>query len=178
MVDLALTIRLARQDDATDVAQVYIDSWQDTYAGLLPFALLRAMTAKGQTARWLAAIQRRECILVAESRHGIVGMASIGPARDNALGFDGEVYSLYVDPSYLGCGVGRALLKGSFEALRQNGMRSCVIWAHAKNHARYFYEAMGGRLVAERAAKVMGESCPETAYGWRTLAVAERTAAR
>jgi len=178
MVDLALTIRLARQDDAADVAQVYIASWQDTYPGLLPAALLRAMTVKGQTARWLAAIQRQEPVLVAESRDGIIGMASTGQARDGALGFDGEIYSLYVDPSYLGCGVGRALLKASFDALRQNGMHSCVIWAHAKNHARYFYEAMGGRLVAERSAKVLGESCPEAAYGWRTLAVAERTAVR
>jgi len=180
MSKLALDIRLARQDDAADVAQVYIDSWQDTYPGVLPSALLRAMTAKGQTTRWLAAIraQGREKVLVADSRHGIVGMTSLGPARDRVLGFDGEVYTLYVDPAYFGMGVGRALLKGAFGTLRQDGMSCCVIWAHARNHARFFYEAMGGRLIAERNAQIMGEPCPETAYGWKTLAVAERTNAR
>lgn len=180
MSNLALDIRLARQDDAADVAQVYIDSWHDTYPGVLPSALLRAMTPKGQTTRWLAAIraQGREKVLVADSRHGIVGMASLGPARDKALGFDGEVYTLYVDPAYFGMGVGRALLKGAFSTLRQDGMSSCVIWAHARNHARFFYEAMGGRLIAERHAQIMGEPCPETAYGWRTLALVERTSAR
>ena len=180
MKPLALRIRQARLDDAADVAQVYIDSWHDTYPGVLPNAMLRAMTPRGQTARWEAAIrsQARETVLVADSCHGIIGMASLGPARDRALGFDGEVYTLYVDPAYFGLGAGRALLKGAFAALRQNGLTSCVIWAHARNHARYFYEAMGGRLIAERTARLMGEPCPEAAFGWKVLAVAERTAAR
>jgi ribosomal protein S18 acetylase RimI-like enzyme len=180
MSNFALDIRQARPDDAADVAQVYIDSWHDTYPGVLPAALLRAMTAKGQTARWLASIraQGHEKVLVADSRYGIVGMASLGAARDRTLGHDGEVYTLYVDPAYFGMGVGRALLDGAFAALRQDGMRSCVIWAHARNNARFFYEAMGGRLIAERHAKLMGEPCPEVAFGWKTLALVERTSAR
>ncbi|MDE1939201.1 MAG: GNAT family N-acetyltransferase [Alphaproteobacteria bacterium] len=181
MSNLALQIRLARQEDAANVARVYIESWHDTYPGVLPNSLLRAMTLKGQTARWRAAIcsQGREMVLVAESsRYGIVGMTSMGPARDNGLGFDGEIYTLYVDPSFYGRGAGRSLLKGAFSTLRKGGMSSCVIWAHARNHARFFYEAMGGRLIAERTAKLMGETVPEAAFGWRTLALAERSPVR
>jgi len=181
MSELALHIRQARQEDAADIAQVYIDSWHDTYPGMLPGALLRSMTPRGQTARWEAAIraQGRETVLVAESTsHGIVGMASLGPARDGVLGFDGEIYTLYVDPSFFGRGVGRALLQGAFAVLRRGGMSSCVIWAHARNHARFFYEAMGGRLTAERTGSLMGETVPETAFGWKTLALAERSPAR
>lgn len=181
MSNLALQIRLARPEDAAEVARVYIESWHDTYPGVLPSSLLRAMTPKGQTARWRTAIRApsREAVLVAESsRHGIIGMASMGPARDDGLGFDGEIFTLYVDPAFYGRGAGRALLKGAFSALRKSGMSSCVIWAHARNHARFFYEAMGGRLIAERTAKLMGETVPETAFGWRTLALAERSPAR
>ena len=181
MTNLAHQIRLARQDDAAEVARVYIESWHDTYPGVLPTSLLRAMTTKGQTARWQASIraQGREAVLVAESNlHGIVGMASMGPVRDDGLGFNGEIYTLYVDPAFYGRGVGRALLKGAFSVLSKNGMSSCVIWAHARNHARFFYEAMGGRLIAERSARLMGETVPEAAYGWKTLALAERSPAR
>lgn len=180
MSELALHIRQARLDDAADVAQVYIDSWHDTYPGVLPTELLRAMTPRGQTTRWEAAIrhQEREIVLVADSNQGIIGMASLGPARDRALGFEGEIYTLYVDPAYFGMGVGRALLKGGFSVLRQQGMSNCVIWAHARNNARFFYEAMGGRLIAERTAKLMGEPCPETAFAWKVLALAERTPVR
>jgi GNAT superfamily N-acetyltransferase len=180
MSTLAVEIRPARLDDAADVAQVYIDSWHDTYPGVLPNALLLAMTPRGQTARWQAAIRNsaHETVLVADSHHGVVGMASLGAARDPELGFDGEVYTLYVDPAYYGQGIGRALLEGAFAALRDRSIASCVIWAHAKNHARYFYQAMGGRLIAERTARLMGEPCPELAFGWKVLALAEHNPAR
>ena len=45
MSNLALQIRPARQDDAAEVARVYIDSWHDTYPGVLPTSLLRAITS-------------------------------------------------------------------------------------------------------------------------------------
>lgn len=179
MEPLALTIRLARPNDAADIARVYIDSWHDTYPGVLSKQLLCAMTGKGQAARWRMSIERKELVLVAENeKHGVVGMASAGAARDRDLGFDGEVYTLYVDPAFFGCGAGRELLNGTFAELRRRAFRSCVIWAHAKNNARFFYEAMGGRLVAERNGRIMGDTVPEVAFGWKTLALAERSVAR
>jgi ribosomal protein S18 acetylase RimI-like enzyme len=181
MGDHPIVVRAARPDDAAGVARVYIESWHDTYPSILPTQLLCAMTPRGQTARWQAAIQARgrEQVLVAEkSGAGIIAMASFGPSRDSDLGFDGEVYTLYVDPSYFGLGLGRALLRSSFSALGARGYSSCVIWAHAKNPARFFYEKMGGRLIAERTARMMGDAVPETAFGWRRLALAERSTAR
>jgi ribosomal protein S18 acetylase RimI-like enzyme len=179
MESLALRVRSARLSDAAHVARVYIESWHDTYPGVLSKQLLCAMTPKGQTARWQAAIRGREAVLVAEhDRHGIVGMASLGAARDRALGFDGEVYTLYVDPAFYGRGAGRVLLDGAFASLRERAFHSCVIWAHAQNNARFFYEAMGGRLVAERTARMMGDAVPETAFGWKKLMLAERSIAR
>ena len=177
MDDLAFTVRAARHEDAQAVARVYIDSWHDTYPAILPTELLRAMTPRGQTARWRAAIvgSSRERVLVAESsQHGIVGMTSFGPAQDRALGYDGEVYTLYVAPGFFGCGVGSALLAAAFGALRASTYSSCVIWAHARNPARYFYETLGGRLVAERVRRMLGTAVPEAAFGWPNLALAEK----
>ena len=125
------------------------------------------------------AIERKELVLVAEhERYGIVAMASAGATRDRAIGFDGEVYTLYVDPAHFGQGAGRQLLNGTFAELQRRAFRSCVIWAHAKNNARFFYEAMGGRLIAERTARMMGDTVPEVAFGWKTLALTERSVAR
>ena len=177
----AIAVRTARADDAGEIARIYIEAWHDTYPAILSKQLLCSMTPRGQTARWRAAIRAgaREQVLVAEvSRVGVIGMASLGPCRDRGMGFDGEVYTLYVDPPHFGHGVGRALLKGAFAALQARGYHSCVIWAHASNPARYFYEAMGGRLMAERTTRMMGEPVAEAAFCWRKLAVAERSAAR
>lgn len=177
---LALMIRKARQDDADAIARVYVDSWQDAFPGVLPLSLLQAMSLKGQTARWQSAILARapESVLVAEREGAVIGMASLGPARDAGIGYDGEVYSLYVDPAHYGNGAGSALLKEAFAGMAAIGMTSCMIWAHARGQARFFCQAMGGRLVAERATMLMGEKVPEAAYGWRTLVLAERSTAR
>lgn len=180
MDQLVVSIRPARAEDAAQIARVYIESWHDAYAGILPNRLLCAMTPKGQAARWRAAIRARgrESVLVAEcDNHGVVGMTSFGPSRDGMVGFDGEIYTLYVDPAFYGRGSGRALLQGAFGALRKRGQSSCVIWAHAKNPVRFFYEAVGGRLIAERTVQMMGDPVPENAFGWRKLALAERSKA-
>ena len=171
MDDLALSVRLARPEDAADLARIYIDSWQDTYAGMISHALLGAMSHKHHTARWLTAIKGPTTVLVAEDmRAGVIGLTSLGAARDRSLGFEGEVYTLYVDPAFLGLGTGRALLEGAFDSLKERKLRSCLIWAHARNNACFFYEAMGGKRIATRTTRLMGELTPEIAFGWRQLA--------
>jgi ribosomal protein S18 acetylase RimI-like enzyme len=177
MEDIVTAVRAARPGDAQAVARVYIDSWQDTYPSILPVELLCAMTPKGQAARWRAAILSRggERIFVAEcAQHGVVGMTSFGPAHDRGPGFDGEVYTLYVDPDFFGLGIGKALLRAAFGAMRSAKLTSCIIWAHAGNPARFFYEAMGGRLVAQRSRRLMGTAVPEAAFGWHRLSLADR----
>ncbi len=170
MDDLALSVRLARPSDAADLARIYIESWQDTYAGLIPHNLLGSMSLKNHTARWQTAMRGPGAVLVAEDpHHGAVGLASLGAARDGALGFDGEIYTLYVDPAFLGRGTGRVLMAGAFERLKDRRCRSCIVWSHARNNACFFYEAMGGRRVAERITRTMGEATPEIAFGWKRL---------
>ena len=177
-----LTIRKARPSDAESVARVYVESWRDTYPLVLPARLLSSMTVEGQSARWrnAIAIAAREAVYVAEDKGRIVGMTSMGRARDPGLGYDAEIYTLYVDPMLTGGGIGRALLAGAFAALAERGHTRCVIWAHAGNPARFFYEAMGGKPIAERTTSMMGVAVPEIAFGWNRLALAEtsRTTSR
>ena len=170
------TVRKARPADAEAVARIYVESWRDTYPLVLPARLLSSMTVDGQTARWrnAIAIAARESVYVAEDDKGkVVGMTSMGRARDSGLGYDAEIYTLYVDPLLTGRGIGRALLSGAFAALVERGHTRCVIWAHAKNPARFFYEAMGGKLIAERTTTMLGSPVPEVAFGWPKLALAE-----
>ena len=176
MTSPPLTVRKARPGDAEAIARIYVEAWRDTYPAVLPARLLLAMTVEGQANRWRNAIAMaaRESVYVAEDeRRTLVAMTSLGRARDRMLGFEGEIYTLYVDPARTGVGVGRALLRGAFVALSERGHQNCLIWAHAKNPARFFYEAMGGKLVAERTTAMMGVPVPEAAFGWKKLALAE-----
>src|SRR5437868_3912622 len=96
-----LTIRKARPSDAEAVARIYVHAWRDTYPLILPSKLLLGMTVEGQSARWRNAIAMaaREAVYVCETdRRAIVAMTSLGRARDSGLGYDAEIYTLYVDP--------------------------------------------------------------------------------
>ena len=86
-----------------------------------------------------------------------------------------QLYTLYVDPSFVGRGTGRALLAGAFDAFKERKLRSCLIWAHARNNACFFYEAMGGMRVATRTTRLLGELTPEIGFGWKRLATARQT---
>jgi len=175
-----LSVRPARPEDAADLARIYIESWQDTYAGVISHTLLGAMSLKAHTARWQAAIKRTDrnsgSVLVAQdAQFGVIGLCSLGTARDGGAGYDGEIYTLYVDPAFLGRGAGRALLAGGFQSFKERKLRSCLVWAHARNNACFFYEAMGGRRVATRTTRLMGELTPEVGFGWKRLATGKQT---
>jgi ribosomal protein S18 acetylase RimI-like enzyme len=175
MNDLALSLRQARPSDAADLARIYIESWHDTYAGILPHSLLSAMSLKTHTARWQSQLQTPGSVIVVEDQNcSVVGLTSLGGARDSSLGFEGEIYTLYVDPAFFGRGAGRTLLHGAFALLKERKLNSCVIWSHARNNACFFYEAMGGQRVAERTTRLGGEPTPEIAFGWKRLATSPR----
>lgn len=171
--DIPLTIRMARRADAASIARIYVESWRETYANILPGSALTAMSPKSETQSWAATIMRqsmRNPVLVAsDAQDRLYGFLSAGPSRDRSLQFDAEVYTLYVAPGHTGQGIGAALLDWCFNLFRRAGFRSAIIWALADNPSRFFYESQGGKLVAERAIRVFGEDQREIGYGWRNM---------
>ncbi|NWH09596.1 MAG: GNAT family N-acetyltransferase [Alphaproteobacteria bacterium] len=115
---------------------------------------------------------RTHAVIVAETKgYGLTGLASLGPARDRGLErYTGEVYALYVDPNYMGNGIGSALLRAAFRLLAERGFGGAVIWALQGNNARYFYEAQGGKEIAMRQGRLWGSRIQEVAFGWDSLA--------
>ena len=47
-----------------------------------------------------------------------------------------------------------------------HGNSAVVVWVLAANPARFFYEASGGRKVAERIENFAGAELAELAFGW------------
>ena len=177
-----LFVRAALRDDAVDVARIFVESWRDSYAGLLPSTYLVRLSERRQTLLWQHEIAHpgpRGGVIVAEhDDYGITGFASFGPARDRAIGYDGEVYTLYVDPNHVGRGVGKTLMRAAFARLFADGFRSSVVWALKGNPARYFYEARGGRVIAERPGAFAGKAVREIAFGWPDIMPVAGTSVR
>jgi len=167
-----IKIRAAKRGDTKAIGRIQVDTWRDAYAGLLPDKVLLRMSAEIEGGRWVRVIDRKELVVVAEDgKSGVVGFGSCGPSRLGALPFDGEVYTLYVAPGHQGNGIGRRLLRALFVELELAGHRSALIWVLKANPSRFFYEAMGGRHVADRDERLWGTVVAESAYGWDALAV-------
>lgn len=163
------------------MARVYVRTWRDTYAGMLPARALVAMSPENWTVQWSRTIAGKRpgsSVLVAESgargRKRIVGLGSCGPARDESMKMAGEVYTLYVDTGCQEQGAGRQLLLESFRQLNGFGFESAVVWVLAPNPSRYFYEAMGGNRMAEREGRMWGARVEESQYAWPDLDAAVR----
>lgn len=164
-------IRPARPEDARAIARVQVETWRSAYPGIIPDRVMIDMSVDAKAAGWrrqLASAGPREGTLVALAvAGGVVGFAGFGPG--GAPGHDGEVYTLYVLADWQDRGVGKSLIAGAFRALSAAGMGSALVWVLADNPSRFFYEAMGGKLVGEREERLWGAALREYAYAWEDL---------
>jgi ribosomal protein S18 acetylase RimI-like enzyme len=173
-----IRIRRAQRSDAAAIGRVHVETWQATYAGLLPDAMLARMSDVRQSAWWARALadpgEARGIFVADDQEMGVVGFGSCGPAREvpDTLGGGsrvGEVYTLYVEPDFQNRGLGRRLLDALFRQLRADGCQVAMLWMLANNPTRFFYEGMGGKVVAARREPFAGTSVGEVAYAWRRL---------
>lgn len=92
-------VRRAEVADAPAIAAVHVQSWRETYAGLISPDFLDRMTSDAARQRreksWEATISTgRENVFVAERDGQVVAFASVGPARDHP-GYSHELMTLY-----------------------------------------------------------------------------------
>ncbi|MCU0501995.1 MAG: GNAT family N-acetyltransferase [Anaerolineae bacterium] len=163
-------IREATPDDAPGIARVHVATWRTAYSGIVPAEHLAGLSYERSEARWhenLAGQGDGRFTLVAEVDGAIAGFASGGPGRDDAPGYQGELYGLYILVAYQRHGIGRALMLTAARRLAADGCKAMIIWVLKDNlQARAFYEALGGVPLSEKTITVGGAELIDMAYGW------------
>lgn len=161
----SLTIRRARPQDARAIAEVYVDSWRETYRDKMPQAYLDSLSVPTFERHWRRTFATRGWAFVAEVDGEVVGISSGGRCRRQSIA-TGEIYVLYLLARHHGRGFGRALFDACHMELARRGMSGTLIWVLRENPARGFYERLGGKVVCENAIKIGGASLTEVAYHW------------
>lgn len=161
-------IRDMTVDDIRAVSALRITGWRAAYAGIVPADYLDGLSIEAD------AKQRKNSFgnphaqnVVAEDDQGAVGWGVVGPSRDDdARDADGEIYALYVAPSRIGTGIGRALITDLVARAARAGFTTVRLWVLAENHrARRFYERAGFALDGRRAEwTVSGKTLLELRY--------------
>ena len=152
-------IRLVQATSATDfnrVRQLYYETWQATYRGMIADDYLNRLTPQ----TWHPE-KRIGHMWLAYVGNNLVGVCSYGPARNSAFTGWQEVYSLYVRPHNQGLGVGRQLLQAALNALDSGDVYLIVLTANV--HAQRFYQRFGFGLSTEQInTQVVGTTLHES----------------
>jgi GNAT superfamily N-acetyltransferase len=168
-------VRAATPEDASGIAHVHLESWETTYRGILPDAVLDARSYETLFERWtrtLLDMKPDVGVFVAEAGGEIVGFASGGPVRSDEPDYDGELYGIYLLQDHQSRGIGCALTRVVAAHLLRHGKHSMLVWVLSDNRSRAFYERLGGVPVRTALVLFGDVEYEETAYGWpdiRTL---------
>ncbi|MFV3077137.1 GNAT family N-acetyltransferase [Niveispirillum fermenti] len=177
----ASLIRSASPADAAGIAAVHVESWRATYPGMLPDRYLVGLSTAVHERRWRGLLQgppqRGRRTFVAQAGGEVVGFASCGPQRTGLPGYGGEFYAVYLLDRVQGQGLGRRLLGAMAQGLLADGRGAAVVWVLRDNPSRFFYERLGGALLAEQPLSFAGARLTECAYGWADLLPLARLAA-
>lgn len=111
----SVVVRAARLDDVSAMARVIVESWRETYRGLMRDEVLDDPGLVASRERfWTAALTDERYAAnraaVAERDGAIVGVAMSGPPLDADATWSRQLYILYVLAAQHGSGAGIALL--------------------------------------------------------------------
>ena len=166
------SIRRAKTADARDIARVFVHTWRDTYAGILPQRYLVGLSVDLTAQRWRIRLSRGDpgattFVAFDADTCGVVAYGNCGPKRAPLpAGIDGEFYELYVDPAAQGRGIGHALISEMAAHMVARRMGSACVWVLRDNPARWFYPHLGARPVAEGRIRYAGAHLAQIAYAW------------
>ena len=167
MATLTIDIRKAEPRDAAAVADIHHDAWQGAYAGIIPHKSLTEMINRRGMAWWEVAIRRATSVLVIELGGRIVGYATLGRNRSHNLPQQGEIYELYIHPSYQGIGLGTRLFSAAREQLKSYRLDGLIVWALEENiGAVNFYTSAGGHDLAEGVEIFDTRALRKIAFVW------------
>jgi ribosomal protein S18 acetylase RimI-like enzyme len=162
-----MLIRQSRISDARSISSVYVQTWQDTYLGILPFAYLIRMSVPQHEKAFRRELRSRQIIsYVAEYKHELIGFVTGGNERHGSPIYTGEVYTLYVMKSHQRQGIGARLLSALAKQFDIRGFHSMLVQVLKENPYRHFYEKMNGVHLKSDTMPFAGQSLEFETYGW------------
>jgi ribosomal protein S18 acetylase RimI-like enzyme len=165
-VDVA-HIRPARPKDAPALAAAYEEAWRGAYQGIIPHLSLERMLARRGLPWWQAAVGKRSPLLVLDFRGEAAGYVTFGRCRVGRPLSRGEIFELYLHPTYQGLGLGQKLFDGARQRLVEMRLKGLLVWALADNEAACsFYLSLGGKPIAEGAESFGETSLRKIAFAW------------
>ncbi len=164
-----ITYRKANINDALAVAKVHVESWQKSFAGIVPQEFLDNLKVEKRTKAFEQGFgEANYKMFVAEnSIDGIVGFADFGKARESEFAFEAELYAIYLLREFQGKGIGENLFRLCQKEMIADGFNSMYLMALAVSPYKSFYEKMGGQIAGKGNHFLALVEYETVIYGWK-----------
>ncbi len=166
-----ISYRQANINDAPAIAKVHVESWQKSFAGIVPQNFLDDLTVEKRTKAFEQRFgEGKYKMFVAENyKDGIVGFADFGKARESGFEFEAELYAIYLLSEFQGKGIGENLFRLCQKELIAEGFKSMYLMALKVSPYKSFYEKMGGQIVSQGNHFLALVEYETIVYGWKNL---------
>ena len=142
----SIKVRPATLRDAKAIAELHNSTAQETFKSLLSNRSMPLPPVEKRLTFWREAITYSEPqVYVALDEDMVIGFVGFDRSRDKGTPPTmGEIWALYVAPSYWGKGVGLTLWDAAREGLQEEGCTHVSIWLPlASERALRFHELAG-----------------------------------
>jgi L-amino acid N-acyltransferase YncA len=165
-------IREAKIEDASGIANVHVDSWIETYTGIVPDKYLSTLSKEKKQEMWESIISSnkpKQYTFVAEVNGAIVGFINGGEAKEKEHGFDGELRAIYLLQNHQGKKIGKAMFNKLSESLKNDSIKNMYLWVLRDNASVDFYKGMGGIKGNSKEDEIGCKILMEDLYYWKAL---------
>ncbi|WP_439572681.1 GNAT family N-acetyltransferase [Phreatobacter sp.] len=173
-----MAIRRATAADAGRIAEIHVQSYDESYRGIAPPEIFEGLTVerrRGQWERFFSTAGDTTSAHVAELGNETVGFCS-GLAADGEIGW---IKTLYVLRRAQRTGIGQALMAAVLADLIPLGSRTLRLdVAEGNERAEAFYRALGGIPVSRQVDPGPIWKSVTLTYEWTDLATLARVLGR
>jgi GNAT superfamily N-acetyltransferase len=166
-----ISYRKASIEDCLEVAKAHVQSWRESFAGLVPETVTERITVEKRTKVFMERFQSSsyEMYVAEVSNRGVIGFADCGEPRHEIVGYQAELYAIFLLPEFHGLGVGRRLFSLCMEAVVKSGKSSMYLFTFENSPYRSFYDKLGGVVIGKRPVDIEGTVFDAVVYGWKDL---------
>jgi GNAT superfamily N-acetyltransferase len=137
------SVRQAHIDDVAEMAAVHVQSWRETYRGLMPDSVLDDPDSIDRRIRmWTTVVSetgRGHRAAVALHDGGVIGIAMTGPPLDEDATWERQLMVLYLLAQHQGSGIAVPLVNEVLDRATP-----AALWVADPNpRAQAFYEKVG-----------------------------------
>lgn len=161
-----ITIENVKFEDLKQVAQINVQSWQETYKNIVDKDYLNNLSIEKRLEKLLNNYKEGP-FLVAKKNNEVVGFCRYKEYNDEEISneIDCELTVLYVKPELKNNGIGTKLINTVKKDLMRKNKKNMIVYCLKENKiGKDFYTKMEGKIIGEKEIEIGNKVYQEVAF--------------